>query len=68
MDKKRNRYETRFSVIFEVLPRQENCGDYLDNAKVLRQIDSPDSARGKLGLAFMRWRHRRTRRTPLGGT
>ena len=32
-----------FSVIFEVLPRQENWGDYLDNAKMLRpeleQID-----------------------------
>jgi hypothetical protein len=32
-----------FSVIFEVLPRQDNWGDYLDNAKMLRpeleQID-----------------------------
>ena len=25
-----------FSVIFEVLRRQENWGDYLDNAKMLR--------------------------------
>ena len=26
-----------FSVIFEVLPRQENWGDYLDNAKMRRR-------------------------------
>jgi hypothetical protein len=49
-----------FSVIFEVLPCQENWGDYLDNAKTLRpeleQIDSKSPTREGWILSLSGWR------------